>query len=318
MSKVEQEIQLHLGYGLREVQKILERAHKQVRLIRIKKKTGKYRIVYHPSRKLKAIQLFLAFKYLSMIRIHESATAYVKGSSNIKNAIAHRRNERFLKIDFENFFESLKWSDLKEKLRLSLEAAGYESKDVELISDIVRKSCFYEDKLRQGYPTSPIISNIVMYDLDVLITDLARLATGDHAARYTRYADDVVVSYVGPTNQKEILSKIQALVNQTKGPTLSLNKDKTAMFSRSSGAASITGVRICADQRLTMFRRTKDEIRLLLNLCRKGSLAREGDAKKTLGLLAYAKMIDPSFYSKIYSKYFKEIVALKSSVSIEP
>ena len=315
MSKVEQEIQFHLGYGLRDVERILGSAHKQVRLIRIKKKTGKYRTVYHPSRKLKAIQLFLSLKYLSKIRIHESATAYVKGSSNIKNATVHKQSARFLKIDFENFFESLKWSDLKDKLQSSLVETGYVSEDVDLVSELVRQSCFYENKLRQGYPTSPIISNIVMYDLDVLISDLARSITGDPKARYTRYADDVVVSYVGPIKQKEILSKIRALVIQTKRPTLSLNMDKTAMFSRSSGSASITGVRLCSDQRLTMFRRSKDEIRLLLSLRRKGCLARSGDAQKTLGLLAYAKMVDPSFYSKIYSKYFNEIVALKSQVS---
>lgn len=54
-----------------------------------------------------------------------------------------------------------------------------------------------DDKLAEGLHTSPIVSNIVFYDLDLDINKLAK----EYNCKYTRYADDLTFSTDNITNE---------------------------------------------------------------------------------------------------------------------
>ena len=56
-------------------------------------------------------------------------------------------------------------------------------------------------KLTIGAPTSPAISNVLCFDLDVLLDGIAQ----SRGANYTRYADDLFFS----TNEPKVLAHVE-------------------------------------------------------------------------------------------------------------
>ncbi len=156
-----------------------------------KKKKGEFRTVGQPAKEVKLLQRWIVENLLHGLPIHECATAYAKGSSIKSNALVHANNPYILKLDFHKFFPSIvprdfighfnKYSDNKL------------SKDeLKFIANILfwketRKS---ELNLIIGAPSSPIVSNTVMYDFDEEVNKYCI----DNRMKYTRYADDMCIS----------------------------------------------------------------------------------------------------------------------------
>lgn len=214
-------------------------------------------------------------------------------------------------MDFKDFFPSIKWRDLEP---IFADWHEDENPDWELTNDarnLVRLSCFFsKDLLPIGYPSSPVISNAVMFGIDNEIVNILSRDTRYGNAVYTRYADDLVVS----TNKKnvcnDILEAIVNLLRETDSPSLSLNPKKTKRGSSSSGSALVTGLRICADGHITIHRKQKDHIRLLLALYKKNKLSQTEEVS-LLGHLAYVRHVAPQFYSGLQNKFFEEIGKLR-------
>ena len=294
------------------IEEALAVSRKYVKKFRIPKRNGGTRVIYHPAKKLKTIQYWLMANVFSKLRVHEAATAYVKGKSILTNAIRHRENQYFLKMDFRDYFPSIKWDDLEP-----IVSAWHEetSPDWELTNDarnLICQSCFYANNLLPiGYPSSPAISNAVMFGIDNGIWNLISQDAKYGQAVYTRYADDIVIS----TDKKNICNSIYdavvKLLRDTDSPKILLNPSKTRMGSSSSGSALVTGLRICADGHITIHRKQKDHIRLLLALYRKKQLNQAEEAS-LLGHLAYVRHVAPQFYSGLQNKFLKEIGELRA------
>lgn len=287
----------------------LSRSRKLVKHIKIPKQDGSERLVYQPSKKLKIIQYWLDSHIFSNLRVHESATAYQKDKSIKVNASSHRNSRYFLKLDFKDFFPSIKFKDFAPFLQEWHNKNNPLFKEIELL-EIVRLACFYlRDSLPIGYPTSPVISNIVMYEFDTHIT--AFLSDKDKYGKsiYTRYADDLTFS----TNEKGACKKIKTLVSKELrsmgSPCLKLNPRKTRFVSSSGGSAFITGLRVCHDGHITVHRKYKDRIRLLISLYQKGVLP-EKERNSLKGHLSHIRNVDSSFYTKLQKKHFNAISAL--------
>ena len=168
-------------------------AHHHVKLIKIKKRSGGTRSVYQPSSKLKLIQYWLIDHCLSKIDIHESAAAFFKGASIRANAERHSKNKYFVRIDLENFFPSIRFSDLSPYLKEWHKSALPEWPLNAESRSVIATALFDKSKrLPIGFPTSPIVANIVMASVDRLIEE--RLAQNNDlgSITYTRYADDMV------------------------------------------------------------------------------------------------------------------------------
>ena len=294
----------------------LSRVH--VKKLYLKKRDGTLRIVHQPSKKLKTIQYWLIHNILSKLPVHDSSIAYVEGQSILSNATRHRKNRFFLKMDFKNFFPSIVWGDLEPILCAWHEIYRPSWDFDEAAKDIIRNSCFFsEDRLPIGYPSSPVISNSVMFSADRKICDMLSESPAYGRAIYTRYADDIVIS----TNEKHVCRKIQVevskIIEAIESPKLKINHRKTKLGSSSSGSAIVTGLRICPKEHVTIHRMHKDRIRLFLSLYRKGKLASR-DRESLLGHLAYVRHVAPQFYSTIQKKYFAEIARLRKSQSRKP
>lgn len=290
------------------IDKAIREAYSKVKRIRIPKKKGGFRDIYQPSRNLKVIQYWLINNIFSHLFIHKSASAYRKEYSIRDNANKHSKNRYFLKLDIENFFPSITFLDFWPII-----SAWHEGNildwplDIEA-EEIIKRSCF-DSKLRLpiGYPTSPIISNAVMFDIDSkLAMELSSSVEKYGNITYTRYADDFVFSTDKKGASNEIKTFVELLLSRAKSPKLKINTAKTRFSSSSGGSAFVTGLRICYDGHITIHRKYKDHVRLMLLLFKEKRL-KLAEYASLKGHISYIRYIDPVFYNKLQRKYFREL-----------
>jgi RNA-directed DNA polymerase len=305
-----------LGLPESYVDNALKYARQHVKKLYIDKSDGTKRVVFQPSAKLKTIQYWLIHNIFNKLKLHESAMAYRKQYSVLDNAKAHVGNRYFLKLDFKDFFNSIKFKDLSQRLSALHEQENIDWNWDDETQELVRLSCFYKnDRLAIGYPSSPVISNIVMYEFDnQVVTQLSDTETYGSVI-YTRYADDLIFS----TNKKGACFKLKEditnLVISLDSPKIIINDNKTRLWSSSGGSANVTGLKVCSDGHITIHKKQKDHVRLLLSLLSQNKLAEE-EMPSLSGHLAYIQHVAPAFYTKLQQKYFKEIAVLKYVNSI--
>ncbi|KRB88444.1 hypothetical protein ASE07_17840 [Noviherbaspirillum sp. Root189] len=143
-------------------------------------------------------------------RFHEAACAYRPGSKIVDTASLHCEARWMVKMDVTNFFESI----LETKVYKVFRSFGYQplvAFELTRICTRIRKESprriqpskagissyanNYVGHLPQGAPTSPLLANLAVYDLDKELSLLAR----QNGMIYTRYADDITFSSVTST-----------------------------------------------------------------------------------------------------------------------
>jgi RNA-directed DNA polymerase len=142
----------------------------------IPKRNGDPRIIAQPARVIKEIQRWLVSEELAYLPIHEAAMAYTPGSKIRKNAEIHAKNSFLLKMDFENFFPSISHRDVS----LHLKKYGEGRWDEQEIGVITRLVLWLPKRTKYlqlciGGPSSPLISNTVMYDFDLAVSELGEV-----------------------------------------------------------------------------------------------------------------------------------------------
>lgn len=290
----------------------ISRSHKTVTHIKIPKRDGSIRLVYQPSKKIKILQYWLMNNIFNKMNVHDCAMAYQKDRSIKLNAETHQNNRYFLKLDFKNFFPSIKFNDFSTYVSDWSHKNKLEY-DIDQLLNIINKSCFlYKDYILPiGFPSSPIISNIVMNKFDTVISEAILNKDIFGTCKYTRYADDLTFSTDLKGACKKIKTQVARELREMNSPKLKLNPAKTKFVSSSGGSAYITGLRICNDGHITIHRKYKDKIRLLLSLYKKGQLKKD-EIPSLKGHLSYVKNADSPFYTKLQKKYFKTISKLRN------
>lgn len=266
------------------------------------------RKIAQPSRELKVLQTLVLKKIEPYYPIHPSAMAYREGISIKDNASKHMKNEFLLKMDFENFFHSLLPNDFLQHTE------KYHTQTSEDDKGTLSKLFFWATKkdrklkLSIGAPSSPFISNTLLYDFDVAVYELCQ----SHGITYTRYADDLTFT----TNIKEILFSIPNLIQEIcenlAYPKLKINKNKT-VFSSKKHNRHITGVTITNDATLSLGRERKRYIRSLVHQHTNGKLTKN-QTQELNGLLAFSKHIEQKFFQSLITKYgLKTILEIQAS-----
>lgn len=166
-----------------------------------------------------------------------------------------------LKLDIRDFFDSILWAHVKEY-----------AFPAEIFSEPLRvlltNLCYDGDRLPQGAPTSPAISNLVMADFDAELGAFCE----SRGIVYTRYSDDMCFS--GAVEPGVILPLVQGLLRQ-KG--MFLNHRKTA-FIPCGHRQTVTG--LVVGERPSVPRKIRRTLRQELYYIRKYSLE---DHLRTLG-----------------------------------
>ena len=200
----------------------------------VDKKNGGKREVLQPSKELKVVQRWLLRNILNHFQISKYSFAYSKGDSVKRNALHHQESKYMLHTDITNFFPSITRTMLFDyfgKNKQILNELGIDDEDIKLILDI----CLYKGKyLVVGSVASPRIANMIMYEFDVKLKDKLD-SIGNF--RYSRYADDIVISSNNFIDDK-IINVIEDFMTEY---GFTMNRKKT-YFMNKKCKRQVTGV----------------------------------------------------------------------------
>lgn len=230
--------------------------------------------------------------------MHQSASAYNSGCSIVKNARAHIGANYILKLDFEEFFNSILASDIKMHVRAHL-AGVLGTVDIDVIA---RLFCWVNNRrpplrLCIGAPSSPFISNSIMFEFDSFIHEWCVSSE----IVFTRYADDMTFSSRKPGALAGVKSKVVEVLGHISYPRLNLNQCKTVHLSRKR-RMSVTGVNITPARVLSIGRSRKREIRAMYHHWLLGRLS-DKQVLSLNGYLAFAEDVEPGFRRSIEGSY---------------
>ncbi|PCH91315.1 MAG: hypothetical protein COB85_09280, partial [Bacteroidetes bacterium] len=126
-----------------------------------------YRIVYKPWDQFTFdILKVLKFNLTELYKPEDCVHGFVSNRSTRSNAIVHLGQKHLLKLDIKNFFESLKIDSVKD----AFVSLGFK----EDIAIQLSRICTLEEKLVQGFPTSPVLANIISVEMDKRIHKLCK------------------------------------------------------------------------------------------------------------------------------------------------
>lgn len=298
-----QRLQESLGVSESQLNRLFARSPHTYKVYSIPKKSGGDRVVAQPAKETKFIQSWLIDHVLKDLPVHDCASAYKLGASIKKNASAHKDNMYFAKYDFKDFFSSIRAADLVIHITKYL-GETFNTQDIQ---DIVRISCIkHKDRnylcLSVGAPSSPLLSNTIMYDFDA---EVALWCEKSHVT-YTRYADDLTFS----SNIKGISSEIEKMLVTTIKKlglsTIHLNHKKTTHLSKKH-QRRITGIVINNEGNISLGRDRKREISALIHKFSL-ELLPEDEIFRLQGLLGFAKDVEPLFLFSMRVKYKSTLI----------
>jgi len=287
-----------LAIPIHDVKRLLVRAPYTYKRYEIPKKSGGVRSIAQPAKETKIIQRLLMEDVFLQLPVHNCAVAYKKGSSIKNNAQQHRRNQYLSKFDFINFFGSITGADVAAHLAHCL---GNQLSE-QSVFDIARISCIRNNVkndlcLSIGAPSSPVLSNSILYEFDALVYDWCI----HRGIVYTRYADDLSFS----SNQKGLSIQIEPflreILREISYPSIMLNDSKTIHVSKKN-QRRITGLVIANNGVVSLGRERKRLISAMIHRCISGRLE-ESDLYVLQGLLGFAQDAEPIFVARMRVKY---------------
>lgn len=216
-----------VGIKWNTLKKIIDNPDKFYYNFQISKKTGGKRTINVPNSSLELCQKYIKEKILDTVELHSSAHGFANGKSIITNAREHVNSEMILNIDLKDFFPSI---SRKKVFYVFNKICGYDNS----LSYCLTKLVMYKNGLPQGACTSPIISNIVTFKLDLRLKKLSDKL----GINYSRYADDMTFS----GNKNIINSKFLVLVKKIINECGYQTNDKKTRFESRCGRQEVTGL----------------------------------------------------------------------------
>jgi len=296
-----------LGFSLPLLTYYSQTCPNRYKKYKIEKRSKGHRWIAQPSKELKVIQRLLVKEFLMPnFKIHKCAMAYRENLSILDNAKPHLTNAYLLKMDFSDFFPSIKSTDLSAYLLNKEILDSSQQSEIELLSNFLFMREERELILSIGAPSSPVISNAVMFDFDVKVMELC----DKRGVVYTRYSDDLTLSTQIKDNLFDLPELIGRILEDIPSPKIRLNEEKT-VFSSKRFNRHVTGITITNDGEASLGRALKRSIRTQVFLIGKQKHTYK-KLWKLKGLLAHAQHIEPDFVVKLDIKYPNEMKRLRA------
>lgn len=198
---------------------------------KIKKRSGSIRVLSIPNPKLMVVQRLLLRKILQLLPMHPAAKGFRRRQGIFEHASLHAGKPWVVLMDISDFFPATTANRITRKLE------EFNWPD-DLINLIVRIACHPKTRgLPQGAPTSPALSNIVNWDMDVRLAGFARM----RGYSYSRYADDIAFSPLSPDNPPPPFSCVHFAKALLSEYGYSLNAKKIRVL-RSGQQQNVTGL----------------------------------------------------------------------------
>jgi retron-type reverse transcriptase len=190
----------------------------------IPKRSGAQRVITSPNSKLKWVQRSILEKLLYQIPDHESSVGFQPGINIAHNAKVHAGADVVVSIDLQDFFPTV----TAPRVFGALKSVGFQKR----MAGIITALCTWQGALPQGAPTSPRLANMVCYRMDNKIRSyLNRIGW-----RYTRYADDITMSFRQSDKPDFVLKSVDGIVSVIrriiKEEAFQVNENKTKIMRR--------------------------------------------------------------------------------------
>lgn len=297
MTELLRQLSIETGLAESAVRRIISNAPERYKVYRISKKNGGMRKIAQPARELKLLQRALVELLLSKLPVHPAATAYVKGRSIRDNAELHCHSGPVLKMDFKDFFPSI--TDRDWAAYCNQTGCLTDPEDIRLTSLLLfhRPAGGRVLRLAIGAPSSPIVSNLIMFPFDVMISEAV---AADHVI-YSRYADDLTFSGPRTGHLTGVAKSIKRTLREIPFPTLKINAEKTTYVTMKYHR-QVTGLTLANDGRVTIGRDNKRALRAQLDHYGKGTMPKS-DVPRLAGKLAFVKSAEPSFFFNLVENH---------------
>ncbi len=283
--------------------KFIKSAPHKYKRYRIPKRNGQgTREIAQPSRQVKYLQKLVYKSFFDHLPVHEAAHAYQTQRGIKSNARAHLSGNHLAKLDFSNFFPSIKPADFLKHIE---KHSG--QKITQLDEQIVERLFFYKSRseglqLSIGAPTSPAISNTIMFEFDQIIS----LACSERSVVYTRYADDLAFSGKSYDSVSFAPQIVEESLEQISYPRLRINKNKTVIVSKNKNR-HVTGLVLTNHGTISIGRHNKRKIKALVHQYKTNKIE-ESQLAYLKGYLSYCLDVEPNFIQSLREKYGKDFV----------
>lgn len=244
----------------------------------IKKRRGGTRTIHAPRSNIKLIQKNIARELGKLKTFKPCVNGFVTGRSIISNARPHVGQRFVLNVDLEDFFGSINFG----RIYGMLTSDPY--KFNKPVAAAIAKACTLDNKIPQGAPSSPVVSNLICSKLDAELSRLARA----HGCIYTRYADDLTFSSSRRISLAQRVRDPDGRVSTQLSPTLisiienngfRINAKKIRL-SETQHRHEVTG--LIVNKKVNVKRRLIREVRAMLHAWRKFGLANAQNAFKNI------------------------------------
>ncbi|MGV1954472.1 retron St85 family RNA-directed DNA polymerase [Agrobacterium sp. 22-214-1] len=304
MSEILRALSEATGLSDWDLRAIIGNAPDRYKVYHIDKRRGGRREIAQPARELKVLQRALHDIFLARLPVHPAAMAYRPGIGLRQNALAHSHNGPILKFDFQDFFPSLRAEDWEEYCHRH--DVFNNKEDVALSSKIIfRRKNRHSSVLRLaiGAPSSPHVSNILMFEFD----DAIQTYCASQKVTYTRYADDLTFSAQRTGFLTGVPKALERIVKDLTSPRLKINYEKTVLATKKY-KRMVTGLILTNDGSVSLGQLRKRNLRAGVHRWMLGVLS-NADTCRLAGQLSFAEDIEPDFVARLASKYGAQAIA---------
>lgn len=156
------------------------------------------------------------------------AHGFKKFHTIMTNGRAHVTKRFVFNVDLHDFFGTINFGRVRGFLIKNANFKLHED-----VATVLAQIACFDNKLPQGSPCSPVLSNLISHPLDIALAKLAE----DAGATYTRYADDLTfstnnrtfpsrIAVAGPDHQWSIGKELERIVTRN---GFTFNEKKTRM-----------------------------------------------------------------------------------------
>jgi len=275
-----------------EAWELIRSAPKRYKVHFIEKRNGRgRRLIAQPTAELKTIQRWIVNKFITSLPVHDAAMAYRPGKNIAEHARLHAKNKYLLKIDFKDFFPSIRARDFTRHVVKHLGLDTRLASELSLL--LFRRDEKKRLSLSIGAPSSPSLSNTLMYEFDSKLSEYCK----KNEIIYTRYADDLALSSDKPNQLDKANEYIRELLNSIKYPRIFINPEKT-VFTSKKFQRKLTGLILSSEGKISLGRDRKRLIRAMADHYRKDKLDIKLHAQLK-GWLAFSLSVEPAFVKNI-------------------
>lgn len=263
------------------------------------------REIVQPNAELKAYLRFLnrfVFSYADVV--DEAVFSYKKDASPKQSLIKHCQSRCFYKTDIARFFESISSDDVLQVFTNKLSQAPIT--DWSDYQAHLQNLVLVDGRLPIGFPSSPVISNSVLYEFDQAALSWAQ----QHNVIYTRYSDDLIFSAQNDEVLKSLPQRIEKWLNDFYDGRFKPNPYKS-FFTHTGEKVKLLGLVIQPNGHISVSRSLKNKIEALLHYFIEDQAVFDrllvqhfaGNAVGLMSMLSWVQSIDQPYIEKLRKKY---------------